>query len=73
MMNYKSAKEYEMISKTRENFSKNKRIINICNNFFQKICCLSTIETKNDHNLKFRLFKFLKLLALIFFFVNQTH
>ena len=29
MMNHKSAKEREMISKTRKNFSKNKRIINI--------------------------------------------
>ena len=70
IVNYKSTEEYEMISKIHKNFNKNKRIINIRDNLFQKICCLSTIETKNDHNLKFHLFKFLKLSAFIFFFVN---
>ena len=67
MINHKFAEEHKMIAKARENFDKNKRIINICNDFFQKICCLSVIETKNDHNLKSRSFKFLKLSALIFF------
>ena len=33
-MNHKSAKEHEMISKTYENFSKDKRIINIDDDFF---------------------------------------
>ena len=70
MMNHKFAEEYEMISKAYENFSKNKRIINIRNDFFQKFCCLSTIKTENDHNLKSRSFKFLKLLTLIFSYVN---
>ena len=70
MMNHKSAKEHEKISKTRENFGKNKRTINIYNDFFLKICCLSVIETENDHNLKFLSYKFLKLLAFIFSFVN---
>ena len=73
MMNHKSAEEHEMISKTRENFSKNKRIINIRDDFFQKICCLSTIEAESDHNLRFRSFESLKLSALFFFSVNQTH
>ena len=73
MMNYKSAEEHEMISKTRKNFNKNKRIINSCNNLIQTICCLSAIEIKDDRSLKFLSFKFLKLLALIFFFVNQIH
>ena len=63
-------KKYEIISKTCEDFSKNKKIINIHNNLFQKICCLLIIKTENDHNLRSRLFKFLKLSALIFFFVN---
>ena len=67
MMNYKSAKKHEMISKARENFSKNERSINIRDDFFQKICCLLTIETKNNHNLKSRSFKFLKFLTFIFF------
>ena len=58
MMNYKSTKEYRMISKICENFSKNKKTINIRDNLFQKICCLSIIETENDYNLKFYLFKF---------------
>ena len=71
MMNHKFAEEYKMISKTRENLNKDKRIINIHDDFFQKICCLSVIETESDHNLKSRLFKFLKL--LIFFFVNQIY
>ena len=73
VMNHKFIKRYEIISKTYENFSKDKRVINIYNDFFQKICCLSTIEIKNDHNLKSRSFKFLKLSIFIFFFVNQTH
>ena len=73
MMNHKFAEEHEMISKVRENFSKNKRIINIRDDSFQKICCLSVIETENDHNLKSRSFKFLKLSAFIFSFVNQIH
>ena len=72
-MNHKSAEEHEMISKACENFSKNKRIINIRDNFFQKICCLSAIEAENDHNLESRLFESLKLSAFIFSFVNQTH
>ena len=73
MMNHKSAEEYEMISKTHKNFNKNKRIINFRDGFFQKICYLSIIETKSDHNLKSRSFKFLKLSTLIFSFVNQIH
>ena len=70
MMNHKSAEKYKMISKTRENFSKNKRIINIRDDFFQKICCLSIIKTENDYNLKFHSFKFIKFLTFIFFCVN---
>ena len=70
MMNYKFIKKHKMILKARENFNKNKRNINIHDNFFQKICYLSIIETENDHNLKFRLFKFLKLSALTFFSVS---
>ena len=73
MMNYKSTEEYKMISKTRKNFSKEKKTINIRNNFFQKIYYLSVIEIENDHNLKFLSFKFFKLSALIFSSVNQTH
>ena len=73
MMNYKFAKEYKMISKAHENFDKNERIINIRDDFFQKIYCLSAIETKSDHNLKSRSFKFLKLSAFDFSFVNQIH
>ena len=73
MINYKSAEEHGMISKICKNFNKNQKIINIHDNFFQKICCLSIIETENDHNLKFCSFKFLKLLTFIFFFVNQIH
>ena len=73
MMNHKSAKEYEMVSKARENFSKDQRTINIRDDFFQKICCLSAIEAKNDHNLKSRSFESLKLSAFIFFSVNQIH
>ena len=65
MMNHKFA-EHEMISKARENFSKNKEVINIRDDLFQKICCLLTIGTENDHNLKFRSFEFLKLSALFF-------
>ena len=72
-MNHKSAEEHEMISKARENFSKNQRIINIRDDLFQKICCLSAIETESDHNLKFRSLEFLKLLTFIFFSVNQIH
>ena len=72
-MNHKSAEEHEMISKTRENFSKNKRIINIRDDFFQKTCCLSVIGTESDHNLETRSLEFLKLLIFIFFSVNQTH
>ena len=64
MMNHKLAEKYEMISKACENFSKDKRIENIYDDLFQKICCLSIIKTENDHNLKSRLFKFLKLSAL---------
>ena len=70
MMNHKFAKEYKMISKAYENFDKNKRIINIRDDLFQKIYCLSVIETENNHNLKFCSFKFLKLSALSFFSVN---
>ena len=73
MMNHKFAEKHKMISKVRENFSKEKRIINIRDDFFQKTCCLSTIEIKNDHNLKSRSFEFLKLSAFIFSSVNQTH
>ena len=73
MMNHKFIKGHKIISKTRENFDKNKRIINIHNDFFQKTCCLSAIETENNHNLKSRFFKFLKLSTFSFFFVNQTH
>ena len=72
-MNYKSTKEHKMISKTRENFSKNKKIINIHNDLLQKICCLSIIETENDYNLKSRSFEFLKFSAFIFSFVNQIY
>ena len=46
MMKYKFAKEHEMISKTRKNFIKNKRAINIRDDSFQKIYCLSIIEPK---------------------------
>ena len=70
MMNHKFAERHKMISKTRENFNKDKKIINIRDNFFQKIYCLSVIETENNHNLKVRLFKSLKVSAFIFFFVN---
>ena len=73
MINHKFAEEHEMISKSRENFSKDKKIINIRDNFFQKICCLLIIETKSDHNLKSHSFKFLKLSAFIFSSVNQIH
>ena len=73
MMNYKSAEEHEMISKIRKNFNKDKRIKNIRDDFFQKIGYLSVIKTENDHNLKFRSLKSLKLSAFIFFFVNQIH
>ena len=72
-MNYKFAEEHEMISKIRKNFSKNKRIINIRDDFFQKICCLLIIKTENDHNIKFRSFEILKLSTFIFSSVNQTH
>ena len=34
MMNHKFAEEYEMISKTYENFSKDKRTINILDDSF---------------------------------------
>ena len=67
MMNHISVKKHEMISKARENFDKNKRVINIRDDFFQKICCLSFIETENNHNLKSRLFKSLKLSTFSFF------
>ena len=70
MMNHKSTEEYEMISKTCKNFSKNKKIINIYDDLFQKICCLSTIKTKSNYNLKSSSFKFLKLSIFIFFSVN---
>ena len=73
MMNHKSAKRHKMISKTRENFDKDKRVINIRDDFFQKICCLSIIETENDHNLKSRSLKSLKLSAFNFLSVNQIH
>ena len=66
-------KRTQMISKAREDFNKDKRVINIRNDFFQKICCLLTIKTENDYNLKSRSFKFLKLSTLIFFFINQIH
>ena len=66
-MNHKFAEEHEMILKTHENFSKNKRIINIRDDSFQKICCLSIIKIENDYNLKSCSFKFLKLLTFIFF------
>ena len=66
-MNHKFAKEHEIISKAREDFSKNKRIINIRDDFFQKMCCLSIIETENNHNLKSCSFKSLKLSTFIFF------
>ena len=72
-MNHKFAKEHKIISKIHENFNKNKRIINIRENLFQKIYCLSVIETKNDHNLKSRSLKFLKLSIFIFLSVNQIH
>ena len=36
MMNHKFVKEYKMISKSRKNFGKNKRIINIRDDFFFK-------------------------------------
>ena len=35
-MNHKSAKKHEMISKTRKNFSKNKKVTNICDDIFRK-------------------------------------
>ena len=63
MINHKSAKEHEMISKICENFSKNKRTINIRDDSFQKIYCLLVIETENNHNLRSDSFKFLKLSA----------
>ena len=63
MMNQKFAEEYESISKIHKNFSKDKRIINIRDDLFQKFYCLSIIETENDHNLKSCSFKFLKLSA----------
>ena len=72
-MNYKFAKEYEMISKVYKNVNKNKSAINIRDDYFQKTYCLSAIETENDHNLKFRSYKSLKLSAFNFFSVNQTH
>ena len=71
MMNYRFAKEHKMISKTRENFSRNKKIIDICDHFFQKICCLGIIETKDDHNVKYLLFKVLKLLIFISFLLMK--
>ena len=70
MMNHKFAKEHEMISKARENFDKNTKIINIRDDFFQKICCLLVIKTESDHNLKSCSFKFLKLSTFNFFSVN---
>ena len=73
MMNHKSAEEHEMLSKTHENFSKDQRIINIRDDFFQKICCLSAIGAESDHNLKSRSLKFLKFSAFIFSSVNQIH
>ena len=73
MMNHKFAKEYKIISKTRENFNKNKEVINICDNLFQKIYCLLIIKTKNDHNLEFLSLKFLKFSVHIFFSINQIH
>ena len=65
MINHKFAKEYKIISKIYENFSKDKKVINICDNFFQKICCLSIIETENNHSLKFFSVKSLKLSSFI--------
>ena len=59
-----------MISKAHENFSKDKKNINIHDNFFQKIYCLLTIDIKNNHNLKFLSLEFLKLLTFIFFSVD---
>ena len=73
VMNYKFIEEHKIISKTRKNFGKNKRIINIRNDPFQKICCMSVIEIESDHNLKSRSLKFLKLLTFNFSFVNQIH
>ena len=70
VMNHKFIKEHEMILKTCKNFDKNKRTINIRNNLFQKICCLSIIEIENDHNLKFHSFKYLKFLIFNFSSVN---
>ena len=70
MMNHKSAEEHEIISKTCENFDNDKKIINIRDVFFQKICCLSTIGTENDHNLKSRSFKSLKFSTFNFSSVN---
>ena len=73
MMNQKFVKKYKMISKVCKNVSKDKRVINIHDDPFQKICYLSVIETESDYNLKSRSFKFLKLLTFIFFSVNQIH
>ena len=70
VMNHKFAKKHEMISKVHENFSKDKRTISIRDDLFQKTCCLSTIETENDHNFKSRSFESLKLSIFIFFSVN---
>ena len=66
MMNHKFAEEHEMISKACENFSKNKRFINIHDDFFQKIYCLLTIDIRTDHNSEFFLSEFLKLSTLVF-------
>ena len=66
-MNHKFAEEHEMISKARENFSKDQKVINIRDDLFQKTCCLSAIETESDHNLRSRSLESLKLSALIFF------
>ena len=73
VMNHKFAEGHEMISKARENFSKDQRVINIRGDFFQKTCCLSVIEAESDHNLKSRSFEFLKFSAFIFSSVNQIH
>ena len=70
MMNHKFTKRHEMISKARKNLNKNKKIVNVRDNLFQKICYLSIIEIKNDRNLKFFSFKFLKFSGFIFSFVK---
>ena len=50
-----------------------KRVINNRDDFFLKACSLSAVSIKNDHNLKFFSFEFLKLSAFLFSFINQAH